>query len=101
MRGPAPGQDRLLSGVHRGGQGAPHESCLQTSPRSGAGGDLGLSTGSGGATSTGTGSGLDCSGLRTVVIRDFTTSHSDFEVTGSHHRFDTTIGCFVDIPPPK
>lgn len=38
-------------------------------------------TGGGGATSTGSGlgGGVNCNGMLTVVIRDFTTSHPDFE----------------------
>ncbi len=52
------------------------------SDSSGTGGDLGF-TGSGGAMSSGSGLGSggapDCSGMLTVIIRDFTTSHPDFE----------------------
>ncbi len=77
----------LLCGCDAGGDsggkttssGAGGGSTQSTS--SGAGGDLNLTTGSGGAgtNSTGSGGGVDCHGLLTVVIRDFTTSHPDFE----------------------
>ena len=48
------------------------------SSAAGTGGDVSF-TGSGGSTSTGSGGGVSCSGLLTVVIRDFTTTHLDFE----------------------
>ena len=56
-------------------------STLSTSGTSagGAGGDLNL-TGSGGASGTTTSGGIDCNGLLTVTIRDFTTAtNHDFE----------------------
>ncbi|MEP7126211.1 MAG: fibro-slime domain-containing protein [Byssovorax sp.] len=53
-----------------------------TSSASGTGGDVSF-TGGGGATGTGStvgsGGAPDCTGLLTVVIRDFTTAHPDFE----------------------
>lgn len=49
------------------------------SSASGAGGDLNLSGSGGAGSSVGSGGPPDCSGFLTVVIRDFTTSHPDFE----------------------
>jgi fibro-slime domain-containing protein len=78
----------LLCGCNAGGEsggktsGSSSGATEAGSSSAGAGGDLNL-TGSGGATGTGSGVGSggapDCSGLLTVVIRDFTTSNHDFE----------------------